>query len=146
MKKPKLTEEEKLLRLRVSDLKKNLQTLVNKFVRYRDTNNGTKGNCISCGRELTYGNSNVHSSHYIDCGANGKLRFDLFNLNAGCANCNVFQNGNKLGYREGLIKKYGEAKEKELFESRKDTLLKVDKIWYVNEILRYKQILKELGI
>lgn len=146
MKKPKLTEEDKLLRLRVSDLKKNLQTLVNKFVRYRDTNNGTKGNCISCGREIVFGDTKCQAGHYLDAGANGRLRFDLYNLNGQCVSCNSFKSGNKVEYREGLIKKYGEAKEKELFESRKDTLLKVDKIWYVNEILRYKQILKELGI
>ena len=146
MSKVKMTEEEKLLKLRISDLKKNLQTLVNKYVRYRDTNNGTKGNCISCGREIIYGDSKCQAGHYIDCGANGRLRFDLFNLNGQCCNCNAFNNGNKLGYREGLIKKYGEAKEKELFEGRKDSLSGMDKLDIIQEIIRYKKLLKELGI
>lgn len=145
MKKPKLTREEKLLALRISDLKDKLGRLVNKYVRYRDTNNGTRGNCISCGREIVFGDSKCQAGHYIDAGANGRLRFDLFNINGQCCNCNAFNNGNKLGYREGLIKKYGEEKEKELFEGRKNTLLKVDKIWYIEEIIKYEELLKNLG-
>lgn len=86
MKKPQLT--------------KKLTTVFNKFIRLRDQDRP----CISCGIRPTQ-----QAGHYFSTSQcpQPSMRFNEKNVNGQCINCNHFQEGNRQGYREGLIKKYG---------------------------------------
>ena len=95
----------------VAQLKKDVQKYVNKYVRLRDRDL----KCISCEK-----NPVEHCGHYIACGSSGLLRYDEKNLNGQCQNCNVWQHGNLIGYRIGLVKKYGEEAVKDLEDRRFD--------------------------
>jgi len=52
------------------------------------------------------------------------MRYDPENVNAQCAGCNLYRNGNLILYRRGLIKKIGEdnvkALEDRAIETKKD--------------------------
>ena len=87
-----------------SEHARELQTLVNKYVRLRD-----KGKpCISCDK-LDDGSHQRHASHYRSVGACSSLRFNTLNIHASCAQCNSHKSGNILEYRIRLIRMFGEA-------------------------------------
>ena len=102
-----------------SDYLRELQTLVNKFVRLRDINEP----CISCGttkQDIVY-----HAGHFHSIKAYPSIRFDLDNIWKQCGNnCNVHLSGNLLNYREGLIKRIG-MKRFNALEERKNVPLKL---------------------
>jgi hypothetical protein len=81
---------------------KELQTLVNKYVRLRDTGQP----CICCDKPDD-GTHQIHAGHYRSVGSNSYLRFNTLNIHACCAQCNTHKSGNILEYRIGLRKKYG---------------------------------------
>jgi hypothetical protein len=85
-------------------LKKAAQAAVNKLCRLLDQGRP----CISCGRP-DGGALKVNAGHYKSRGANSGLRFDLRNLHQQCVVCNLYQSGNVIGYREGIIKRYRQA-------------------------------------
>lgn len=85
-------------------LLKNAQEVFNRHIRLRDQNLG----CISCGGEVN------HAGHYHSQGANSALRFNEMNTNGQCVSCNTYKHGNLIHYRQGLVKRYGEQKVKEL--------------------------------
>ena len=87
----------------------------NKYIRLRDCDDYGAANCISCGKLMKYG-QNYHAGHYIAAGYCQALRFNPLNVNAQCAQCNTHKHGNGLEYRQGLIKRIGEAKVKEIEE------------------------------
>lgn len=85
-----------------SDKLRELQTIVNQYIRLRD-----KGlPCISCGK-LDNGTHQRHASHYRSVGANSYLRFNTLNIHASCAQCNTYKSGAIGNYRIGLIQRYG---------------------------------------
>lgn len=86
-------------------LLKKAQVVFNAWIRNRDAGLG----CISCGSF----NAN-QAGHYLSQGHNGAFRFNEINCSLQCIRCNHFLSGNLLGYREGLIKKYGEDAVKKL--------------------------------
>ncbi|GAG17995.1 unnamed protein product [marine sediment metagenome] len=69
-----------------------------KYIRLRDI----QLPCISCGSWIK-----LQAGHYYNAGNYASLRFDEKNVNGQCVQCNYFKEGNKQGYRDGLIKKYG---------------------------------------
>lgn len=79
------------------------------FIRLRDaiaSNMQGYTRCISCG-DIKFWKS-------LDCGhyQNRKfmyLRFNEHNCNSQCRICNRFNEGNKVEYRKGLVKKIGES-------------------------------------
>ena len=79
------------------------QRACNAYIRYRDEGEP----CISCGTRST---PSWQAGHFISVGSNPTIRYNEFNINKQCSKCNVFQGGNLLGYREGMIAKYGEEK------------------------------------
>jgi 5-methylcytosine-specific restriction endonuclease McrA len=87
--------------IRVSDLKKEVQKVVNKYIRLRDAELG----CISCCT-----GSCDEAGHFWPMGANGALRYDLDNLHGQCTSCNRWKHGNLLEYRLALVKKIGEVR------------------------------------
>jgi 5-methylcytosine-specific restriction endonuclease McrA len=85
-------------------LKNSTQTAVNKLCRLLDQGRP----CISCGRP-DEGGRKRNASHYKSRGSNSFLRYNLRNLTMSCSRCNLELSGNLLGYREGIIERYGQA-------------------------------------
>jgi 5-methylcytosine-specific restriction endonuclease McrA len=81
------------------------QTIFNRYIRQRDSEDGYF-TCISCGQ--------VKSTDLMDCGhfapvkGGSALRFDEYNCNGECKRCNGFDDFHLIGYRRGIINKYGE--------------------------------------
>lgn len=87
------------------------------YIRLRDTNNQGYGSCISCGQLKHY--DDLDCGHFINRG-NMNLRFNEVNCNAQCRKCNRFDEGNFVGYQEGLIKKWGQEKYALLVASKQE--------------------------
>ena len=86
-------------------LKKKLWKIFSEYIRTRDLKDG----CISCGKRVA-SIKEAHAGHYYSRGAcpQPPMFFDEMNVNLQCVRCNAFLEGNKQGYRAGLVKKYGE--------------------------------------
>ena len=82
-----------------SDYVKELQTVVNRWVRLRDEGL----DCISCGNPAKKENA----GHYRSAGGNPELRFEPLNVHLQCEHCNTYLHGNLINYRINLIKKIG---------------------------------------
>lgn len=93
------------------------------YVRTRDAQpyDGRAFRCISCNRTLPI--SQADCGHFVNR-AHMSLRFSELNCNAQCRHCNRFMEGNFSGYRQGLIRKIGEAKVV-LLEAQKNTTNKL---------------------
>ena len=85
------------------------QASVNKYIRIRDQEKP----CISCGVDSVRsfngyrGACGWDAGHYRSRGAAGHLRFNTFNINKQCVNCNRDKSGNVVDYRINLLKKIG---------------------------------------
>jgi len=84
---------------------KDAQVAFNAYIRARDAGKP----CICCGRT---GSGMVHggefdAGHYRSRGAAPHLRFDERNVHAQLKQCNRYAAGNVVGYRLGLIHRYG---------------------------------------
>jgi len=88
-----------------SDWNKEAQVAVNRYIFWRDYGH----ECIACGRPLNYGvrGGAVDASHYRSRGSASHLRFNIFNIHAGCVSCNRDLSGNLIPYRINLIEKIG---------------------------------------
>ena len=75
------------------------QQAFNAYIRERDKDLA----CISSGRTT----GQMHAGHYKSIGACPELRFDERNCNKQSMKDNSWLSGNILGYRQGLIEKYG---------------------------------------
>lgn len=80
-------------------LKKKLQEVINRIVRKIDDGN----TCMMC----DMGMRSTYSCHYHSVGSNDSLRFNLFNIWAGCFSCNGNKGGNIQGYDMQLLQKVG---------------------------------------
>ena len=60
--------------------------------------------CISCGR---FHQGVYHAGHYRSRGSAPHLALDPANLAKQCAPCNLYLHGNLIGFRAGLIERYG---------------------------------------
>lgn len=116
-----------------------LDRIFSEFIRKRDCNGG-HGKCISCGKIITYNDSDC--GHYVNR-KHMATRFDEQNCNAQCRSCNRFDEGNIQGYRKGLIKKYGE-KAVEMLEIKKHNISKIGIFEIGILITEYKQKIKQL--
>lgn len=92
----------------IPKLTKKAQDVFNAWVRKRDKNKG----CISCGSAKV-----EHAGHYFHAGHYSALRFSEMNCNGQCVQCNYHKHGNQIGYRRGLVERYGEGNVKLLENS-----------------------------
>jgi hypothetical protein len=117
----------------VPQLLKVLQVVFNAYIRKRDAEKG----CISCGSPVT------EAGHYFSAGHYSSYRFTEINVNGQCTRCNCFLSGNLIKYRQGLVKRYGEAK---VLMLENDAAIRKAKKWsrFELEILikEYKQKVK----
>lgn len=87
----------------IKSLKKKLRRIFNDFIRARDFEKG----CISCGKRFSVLTAGWQAGHFYPSSVcNASLDFDELNLHGQCTHCNM-NDGNKQGYRNGLIKRYG---------------------------------------
>lgn len=94
-----------------SQLRNELQTHFNRWVRLRDRNNG----CISCGKKL---GAKYDAGHFYSVGNYPSLRFDPNNCHAQCVHCNHHRGGNQHEYRPRLIDKIGQKNFDILYQNR----------------------------
>lgn len=115
----------------------------NAWIRNRDRD-GDYFTCISCNRTLrivNYANGgNYHAGHYYP-GTESALKYNEVNVNGQCSQCNTHLHSNAIGYRKGLVKKYGEEKVLELDQLDaiyKREHYKWDRFFLISTILKYK--------
>jgi hypothetical protein len=80
-------------------LLKKTQEVFNRWIRDRDKDKG----CISCGGPVQ------QAGHFFSQGHHSALRYSEINTNGQCIRCNCYLSGNLIRYRQGLVKRYGEA-------------------------------------
>lgn len=100
----------------VKQLDKKLWKIFSRYIRCRDANKDGIAQCISCGKPMQVWypngkwNQQCHAGHFYNRGSSYRaIKYDEKNVNAQCCHCNTFNEGNKQGYKRGLIKKYGEG-------------------------------------
>ena len=122
---------------KIVDLKKELTRLFNKKVRLRDTNFDDslirQGKCISCDNYVAFGAANCHAGHYVPAGNSTRLKWEDDNVNVQCCTCNTWKRGNPHEYRKGMIEKYGEEREREIWAMRHE-IMKPDREWLEKKI------------
>lgn len=121
------------------DLKAKADRVFSEYVRKRDSKNGYFV-CISCGRILPY--EQADCGHYINR-IHMATRYSEINCNAQCRKCNRFDEGNMSGYRQGLVKKYGEQRVL-LLEMQKNDTKKYSNFEYQALIQHYQKEIKKL--
>ena len=82
------------------------QKVFNAYIRKRDSENGYF-TCISCGE--TKDTTLMDCGHFAPQKGGSALRFDEYNCNGECKKCNGFDQFHLIGYRKGIINKYGEG-------------------------------------
>ena len=91
----------------------------NKWIRERDKNSG----CISCG-------GGVHNAgHFYHGHIYSALQFNEVNVQGQCVHCNLSKAGNEKGFRQGLIRRYGQDKVDLL-----DSAARQRKTWQAHEL------------
>lgn len=131
----------------MSKSKEKLDRVFSQYIRLRDMiPKTTLFRCISCGQIKPINQADC--GHYINR-QHMSTRFSEINCNAQCRSCNRFDEGNIMGYRRGLVAKYGEARVC-LLESQKYETRKYTEPEYLILIKHYqaeiKRILKERGL
>ena len=114
-----------------SDHVKELQVIVNKYVRLRDKDKG----CISCGTPLL---GKYDAGHYYSAGGNPSVRFDTNNIHGQCVYCNQFLHANLIEYTKRLPLRIGEL-EFHLLEVRRNLPTK----YSIPELIEMKVIYKD---
>ncbi len=116
-----------------------LNEVFSRFIRRRDCGFGF-GRCISCGKLIEF--KGCDCGHYENR-KHMALRFDEQNCNAQCISCNRFDEGNKSGYRRGLIAKIGE-KATDMLEIRKHNVCHLSEVELDLLYSHYKAKLKQI--
>ena len=93
----------------VAQLKKKATLYFSKYIRYRDATK--KGGvyyapCITCDKWLPI--KQMHAGHFQSCRHNS-TRYNDENVNAQCAACNTYNQGEQFKYAKALDLKYGEG-------------------------------------
>lgn len=116
-----------------ADHSKELEKIVNLFIRLRDKNKP----CISC--DALPGTYTMSAGHFYPVGTYKNLRFNEDNIHGQCwFNCNKNKHGNLLEYRPRLIKRIGLARVDEL-DRLKNTDLKLS----IPELIDLKVIFRK---
>lgn len=114
-----------------SELLKETQAVVNKYIRLRDQNRP----CISCGR---YHTGQYHAGHYRSVGAAPELRFVEDNIHKQCAPCNNHKSGNAIEYRINLVNKIGIERVEFLEGPHQPKKYTVEEIGLIKSLYKFK--------
>ena len=110
------------------------------YIRLRDSDANGFGRCISCGKLVHW--KEADCGHFINR-QHMNTRYDERNCNLQCRSCNRFDEGNNVGYMQGLLKKYGQCVVQEL-TLKKHLYRKYSDFEYRELIKYYKKKVKEL--
>lgn len=102
VKKRKKTPKKKEKKLTL--LTKEAQTVFNRYIRKRDSENGYF-TCISC--QKTMETNRMNAGHYVPVARSKFLRFNEWNTNGECEGCNCFDEFHLIGYKKNLTEKIG---------------------------------------
>jgi len=120
-----------------SDWLKEAQVVFNKYIRERDKNKP----CISCGSKL---GDKFDAGHFWSSGGHKAVTFNEDNVHGQCVACNQWKHGNLINYREGLLKRIGEAKYEQLSQLANQT--RRYSAEELKELIKtYKQKIKDAG-
>lgn len=124
----------------VTDLKAEAQKEVNAFVRIRDAHLP----CISCGKPWQ---DTFQAGHFRSRGAASHLALDPANIAGQCVQCNLHRHGNQIGFRAGLIERYGVSHVEKLEADNEPVKLERDVLRQIKTIFKAKtrQLKKERG-
>ena len=117
----------------LSQVARETQEVVNKYVRMRDANEG----CISCDKPASW-HGQWHASHLHSVGARPDLRFDLMNIHKSCSICNNWLSGNEVEYRRRFVLKFGQAELDRLDQPFKAKKYSRDELMAIREDARKK--------
>lgn len=122
-------------------LKEKLDRIFSQYIRLRDMMMpGRVFRCISCGSVMSIRQADC--GHYINR-QHMATRYSEVNCNAQCRHCNRFDEGNMSGYRDGLVRKYGETKVV-LLEAQKNEVRKYSDVEYQALIAHYQKEIKRM--
>lgn len=124
----------------MANLKATLDRWFSLYIRLRDSDANGFGRCISCGKLVHW--KEADCGHFINR-QHMNTRYDERNCNLQCRSCNRFDEGNNVGYMQGLVKKYGQCVVQEL-TLKKHLYRKYSDFEYRELIKYYKQKVKEL--
>ena len=115
-----------------------------KAIRERDLHK--YGTCISCGSKLVEGK--FDAGHYVpasNCGF--ALLFDPKNVHGECKGCNGFDEFHLVGYRKGLLERYGQEFVEDLEKRRDDARFKgiITKQWTPKQFKEESKKMRENG-
>ena len=131
-------------------LKEKATKVFNEYIRERDREKD-HFTCISSGNvikiKVDRGSSNYHAGHYYSAGEYQMLRYDEVNVNGQSLQQNYYSGDHLIGYREGIIKKWGidQLKRLETIAAfNKRVPKKWTKIELIEIIQKYTRKLKDL--
>lgn len=99
----------------MSQLHKQLWRIFSEYIRRKEAFPNGIGCCVSCGAAHHW--KEMDAGHFISR-THLYLKYDERNVHPQCKGCNAFKQGNAVGYREELVKRYGGETVAELEASR----------------------------
>lgn len=91
------------IEVKIGENRRELQKNINLLSRMIDASFGFN-TCIDCGKP--FGNQ-IDAAHFHNVKGHEQLRFNLHNLHSAKSDCNQFSSEHKVGYKNGLFKRYG---------------------------------------
>jgi hypothetical protein len=136
-----IAKTEKKERSSLSALKKGVEEICHLYIRTRDEGK----NCVSCN---TYFDSSFQAGHFYAAGKYSNIKFNEFNINGQCKQCNLRMRGNFDGYSIILPGRIGADKVEELHQLARDYKINGfswDRLVLVELKEYYKKKLKEIS-
>lgn len=122
---------------RISEWRRDLRIIFNRYIRMRDKDLP----CISCGIPLE---GKYDAGHYYSRGAFPNLAYHPDNCHGQCVRCNQYLHGNLIEYTANLPLRIGEDKFRALQEEKNKRMsLSIPEIQEL--ILKYKDLTKKLS-
>lgn len=127
----------------IGKLKKDLDKVFNRYIRFRDTEDGY-GVCISCGYGKPF--EELDAGHFYAKQGYDGLRYNEDNVHAECRKCNRFDDSHLISYQDNLLGKIGNAGMAKLKHDASDYKakgFKWNRVELNEKIVEYKNKLKD---
>lgn len=121
-----------------SQLKKELDAIISKYVRISRSDKNGIGECFTCGKRAHW--KKMHCGHFISRNYLA-TRFDENNLRIQCPGCNLFGGGRPLDFEENLVEELGKGVVEALKKKRHE-IWKLSTTWFEEVIYHYKSLLR----
>ena len=126
---------ERKQRASLESLKKSVANTCHLYIRLRDANKP----CISCG--IPY-KKDFDAGHFYSAGKFSNLKYNEYNINGQCIQCNRMNEGMHESYRLYLVEKIGHEELDEL-DRLASEYMKTDFKWNREELLELRNYYKE---